>query len=234
MSALEKQKPINDWESHIKKFGEIMTEIGTKRFDEIYIENTENGKVGAEIGKAREVTIKSLLKKCLGIKNDVEITDPSLKGVDTIINGECISIKSPMTSWEKKGLPESCTVKWRVHDFEKFKKDFKIDSHLLYVGFWRTKYSGPSIYFIPKHVQQEILEEVGRDKYLKKPNNSNTVFIPRRIMDKLVKHQETLKYSLSWEGIDMSECQNGAIEKETKILNKMLKEKGLGDKYNLS
>ena len=107
MSALEKQKHVNDWESHIKKSGEIMTEIGTKRFEEIYIENTENGKVGAEIGKAREVTIKSLLKKCLGIENDFENTNPGLKGVDTIINGERISIKSPMTSWEKKGLPES-------------------------------------------------------------------------------------------------------------------------------
>lgn len=234
MSTLEKQKHVTVWESHIEKFGEIMTEIGTKRFEEIYIENTENGKVGAEIGKAREVTIKSLLKKCLGIENVVENTDPGLKGVDTIINGESISIKSPMTSWKKKGMPESCTVKWRVHDFEKFKKDFTIDSHLLYVGFWKTKYSGPSIYFIPKHVQQEILEEVGKDEYLNIPEKGITVFIPRQIMDKLTTHPETLKYSLSWEGIDMSECENGAIEKETKILNKMLKEKGLGDKYNLS
>lgn len=233
MSALEKQKHVNDWSSHIKKFGEIMTDIGTKRFKEIYIENTENGKVGAEIGKAREVTIKSLLQICLGTENNFEKTNPGLERVDIIINGERISIKSPMTSWKKKGLPESCTVKWRVDDFKKFKKDFTIDTHLLYVGFWQTEYSGPSIYFIPKHVQQEILEEVGRDKYLKKPNNSITVFIPRRIMDKLVKHQETLKYSLSWEGIDMSECENGAIEKETKILNKMLNEKGLGNKYNL-
>lgn len=233
MSTLEKQKHVTVWDSHIKKFGEIMTEIGTKRFDEIYIENTENGKVGAEIGKAREVTIKSLLKLCLGIENDVKNTDPGLKGVDTIINGESISIKSPMTSWKKKGMPESCTVKWRVKHFEEFKKDFTIDSHLLYVGFWKTKYSGPSIYFIPKHVQQEILEEVGKDEYLNIPEKGITVFIPRQIMDKLTTHPETLKYSLSWEGIDMSECQNGAIEKETKILNKTLKEKGLGYKYNL-
>lgn len=233
MSALEKQKPINDWESHIKKFGEIMVEVGVKRFGDIFIEKTENGKVGAEIGKAREVTIKSLLKKCLGIKNDVENTDPGLKGVDTIINGERISIKSPMTSWEKKGLPESCTVKWREKDFENFKKNFTIDTHLLYVGFWKTEYSGSSIYFIPKHVQLEILEEVGPDQYLNVQKNGTTVFIPQRIMDKLVKHPETLKYSLSWENIDMSKCQNGAIEKETKILGEMLKEGGLGTKYNL-
>ncbi len=87
MSALEKQKPINDWESHIKKFGEIMTEIGTKRFDEIYIENTENGKVGAEIGKAREVTIKSLLKTIFK-SYKIEIT-----GQGTSFNGVWVTVR---------------------------------------------------------------------------------------------------------------------------------------------
>ena len=234
MSTLKKQKPINDWESHIEKFGKNMEAVGVKRFRDIYIEKTENGKVGAEIGKDREVTIKSLLKLSLGCENNyVEITDPNLKGLDTIINGEPISIKSPMADWKKKGMPMQCTVKWREHNFENIKENFTIDNHLLYVGFWKTEYSGPSIYFIPKHVQLEIIEEVGIDKYLNIKPNGTTVFIPRRIMDKLVKHPETLIYSLSWENIDMSKCQNGAIEKEMKILGEMLKEKGLGTKYNL-
>lgn len=167
-----------------------------KLFQLAEIDNSRDGKLGMEVGSARERIIIAMLIYTFGQENintNIPITE---KETDVIIFDEPISIKT-FTNKRVVGVK----LIWSV-DAEKalyFKTSYVPECDILLVHInWNAK---GALYLIPKEAQLEVLNSMGRDKYFKLPvagTNSRGVEITNIAINKLVINSLSKKIEIDW------------------------------------
>ena len=167
-----------------------------KLFQLAEIDNSRDGKLGMEVGSARERIIIAMLIYTFGQENintNIPITE---KETDVIIFDEPISIKT-FTNKRVVGVK----LIWSV-DAEKalyFKTSYVPECDILLVHInWNAK---GALYLIPKEAQLEVLNSMGRDKYFKLPvvgTNSRGVEITNIAINELVINSLSKKIEINW------------------------------------
>lgn len=160
------------------------------------IDNSRDGKLGMEIGSARERIVIALLIYKFGeenIKTDIAITESE---IDVIVFDEPISIKT-VTNKKVVGVKLIWTV-----DAQKaleFIDNYSPECDILFVHInWGGK---GAMYLLSKEGQQEILAKYGREFYFKLPKqgtNTRGVEITNEAINKLVEHPTTKKVEIDW------------------------------------
>jgi len=133
------------------------------------LESSRNGKIGMEIGSVRERILIALLMYKFGI----DIVDPNVPitapEVDVIVENTPLSIKTMTTNSERWN---SIKLIWTV-DAKKaaeFKKNYIPSCDMLVAKIcWNGK--GKLLLFSKKS-QCEILDRIGRDRYIKLPKEN--------------------------------------------------------------
>lgn len=160
------------------------------------IDNSRDGKLGMEIGSARERIVIALLIYKFGEKNvktDIAITESE---IDVIVFDEPISIKT-VTNKNVVGVKLIWTV-----DAQKalaFINNYSPECDMLFVHInWGGK---GAMYLLSKEGQKEILKKYGKAFYFKLPKagtNPRGVEITNEAINKLVEHSSTKKIEIDW------------------------------------
>lgn len=175
----------------INKVQEKMPEF----FQLAEMESSRAGKLGMEVGSARERIIIGLLIYKFGEENvqtDIPITKSE---IDAIVFNDLISIKT--ISGNLSGIKLIWTVdRKKVLEFQ---KNYIPDSDLLLVNInWGSK---SNFYYFPKECQLRIFNKLGPKKYLKLPKegtNPRGVEITKEAIELLVKDTESMKIEINW------------------------------------
>lgn len=164
------------------------------------IDNSRDGKLGMEIGSARERILIALLIYKFGetnVKTDIAITQSE---TDVIVFDEPISIKT-VTNKNIVGVKLIWTV-----DAQKaleFIDKYSPECDILFAHInWDNE---GALYLLSKESQKEILEEFGKEFYFKLPKagtNPRGVEISNKAINKLVEHPTTRKISIDWKRDD--------------------------------
>jgi hypothetical protein len=161
------------------------------------VDNSRDGKLGMEIGSARERIVIALLIYKFGednIKTDIGITEAE---TDVIVFNEPISIKTA-TGKKISGIK----LVWTV-DSQKaldFSKKYNPSCGIILVQInWNNK---GYLYFFPKDAQEEVLNRIGRDVYIKLPKqgtNPRGVEMSGVAISELSKHKDAKVIEIDWE-----------------------------------
>ena len=152
-------------------------------------ENSRNGKLGMEIGSARERILIAMLMSKYG-KDAVDIDLPiTYKEVDVLVNGLPISIKT-ITSSTLNGVKLIWTVdaKKAIEFVNNYKPECGI--MLTQINWGSTGY----LYYFTTKSQAEVLSRLGKDKYFKLPKagtNPRGVEISKEALNLLVSREDT-------------------------------------------
>ena len=171
------------------------------------LESSRNGKIGMEIGSVRERILIALLMYKFGIdivNSDIPITAPE---VDVIVNDNPLSIKTMTTNSERWS---SIKLIWTV-DAKKaleFKNTYMPSCDML-VAKIRWNGEGKLLLF-SKESQQQVLNDIGRDRYIKLPKentNARGVEITAEALSILETHKDTrcININFTREKIDYRE-----------------------------
>lgn len=160
------------------------------------IDNSRDGKLGMEVGSARERIVIALLIYKFGEKNvktNIPITE---KETDVIVFDKPISIK---TVTNKKVI--GVKLIWTV-DAQKaleFIKNYSPECDMLFAHInWEGK---GGIYLLSKKAQKEVLQKLGKKSYFKLPKkgtNPRGVEITSQAINKLVEYSATKKIEIDW------------------------------------
>ena len=178
-------------EKIIKKVKEKMPDF----FQLAEIESSRAGKLGMEVGSARERIILALLIYKFGEENvqtDLPITKSE---IDAVLFNNPVSIKT--ISGNLAGVKLIWTVD-RKKVLE-FRKNYKPNSDLLLVN---INWSGiSSFYYFPKESQIRIFKKLGSRQYLKLPKqgtNPRGVEITKKAVELLSQDKETMSIDINW------------------------------------
>jgi len=178
---------------------EIIQKIKSKLpylFQLAEIDNSRDGKLGMEVGSARERIVIAMLIYNYGeenVKTDIRITE---KETDVIVFDKPISIKT-FTNKKIVGVK----LIWTVDALKalEFQKNYNPDCDILLVHInWGGK---GAMYLLPKEAQQEVLKKLGRKIYFKLPKggtNPRGVEISVEAINKLVQHTNTKMVTIEW------------------------------------
>ena len=179
---------------------EIVTTIQEKLPKLFYTAEIEsrrsNQRLGMEIGIVRERIIISLLMKYLGERNISHDIPIDRHETDVMINNQPISIKT-ITSRRPKGVK----ILW-TSDADKvtsFINKYEATCDLIYVHINWGRIGG--IHFIPKQVQNQLLNNIGKEKYFKIPKlgtSSKGVEISNSSITSLINHKNTSTIEITW------------------------------------
>jgi hypothetical protein len=160
------------------------------------LESSRAGKVGMEVGSAREKIIAALLIYKFGEQNvetEIPITEAE---IDVKLFGNPISIKT-ITGKNPNGVKLIWTV-----DTQKaieFSKRYCPSCDMIFVQInWEN---GGGFYYITKETQIKILETMGHESYVKLPKqgtNPRGVEMSGDAMYKLIHHPDTLRILINW------------------------------------
>ncbi|MBP7251742.1 MAG: ThaI family type II restriction endonuclease [Aliarcobacter sp.] len=160
------------------------------------IDNQRNGKLGMEIGSARERIIIALLIYQFGEENITTNISIGENETDVIVFKEYISIKT-VTNKKIVGFKLIWTV-----DAQKsleFINTYKAKCNMLFIHInWN---GNGGMYLIPKEVQTEILNQHDKEFYFKLPKqgtNPRGVEITNEAINKLTKHSQTKMIKINW------------------------------------
>lgn len=160
------------------------------------IDNSRDGKLGMEIGSARERIVIALLIYKFGEKNVKTNISIIEKETDVIVFDKPISIKT-VTSKKVIGVKLIWTVD--AGKALEFIKNYSPECDMILVHInWENK---GGMYFISKESQKEILRKLGKKAYFKLPKkgtNPRGVEITNQAINKLVKHSSTRKVEIDW------------------------------------
>jgi hypothetical protein len=191
MSKEEIKKIFND-KKIIKKIQEKLPYL----FQLAEIDNSRDGKLGMEIGSARERILIAMLIYNYGednVKTDIPITE---KETDVILFDEPISIKT-LTNKKLIGVKLIWTVD--AEKAKEFIKDYVPEADMLLVQLnWNSK---GAMYLLTKDGQKEVLNKLGRNNYFKLPKagtNPRGVEISNEAINLLAKHKTSLKIDIDW------------------------------------
>lgn len=178
--------------SIVKKIQEKLSTLF--QLAEIY--NQRDGKLGMEIGSARERIIIALLIYQFGEENVITNIPIAENETDVIVFKESISIKT-VTNKKIVGVKLIWTV-----DAQKaleFINTYKAECDMLFVHINCNGDGG--IYLIPKEVQTEILNQYGKEFYFKLPKqgtNPRSIEITNEAINKLTEHSKAKMIKINW------------------------------------
>ncbi len=166
------------------------------------LESSRAGKIGMEVGSAREKVITAFLIYKYGeenVESDVPITEPEIdvKLFDQPISIKTISGKEPM----------GVKLIWTV-DAEKakyFMDNWHPRYDLLFVHVnW---FAEGGLYFIPYEVQNAVFNRIGRHEYIELPKqgtNPGGVEISNKALREVINSEGTRSVKINWikESID--------------------------------
>jgi hypothetical protein len=165
------------------------------------IDNSRDGKLGMEVGSARERIIIALLIHKFGtdeVKTDIPITKSE---TDVIVFDKPLSIKTG-TGKKLNGVK----LIWTVDPAKalQFSKTYNpsCDIILVQINWDDIGY----FYLLPKEVQEEVLKSLGRKKYIKLPKqgtNPRGVELSSEALDQLTKHPKTKRIEILWKREDV-------------------------------
>ncbi|TAD98063.1 MAG: type II restriction endonuclease subunit R [Bacteroidetes bacterium] len=167
-----------------------------KLFQVAELETTRGGKVGMEVGSLRERVLVALLIHQFGeenVKTDIPITAAE---ADVFVFDKAFSIKTLSNSLS--GLKLIWTVD--AQSAFKFSQEYEPSCDMIFVHINWSKHGG--LYCIPKKVQLEIFNKIGRNEYIKLPKegtNPRGVEMQGKALKSLVTHTDTLKIDIHWE-----------------------------------
>ncbi len=160
------------------------------------IDNQRDGKLGMEMGSARERIIIALLIYQFSEENVITNIPITENETDVIVFKEPISIKT-VTNKKIVGVKLIWTV-----DAQKaleFINKYKAECDMLFV---HINWNGDGgMYLIPKEVQTEILNQYGKEFYFKLPKqgtNPRGVEITNQAINKLTEHSQTKMIKINW------------------------------------
>jgi hypothetical protein len=160
------------------------------------IDNSRDGKLGMEIGSARERIVIALLIYRFGedgVKTDIAITESE---IDVIIFDEPVSIKT-VTNKKIVGVKLIWTV-----DAQKsidFINNYSPECDIIFVHInWGGK---GGMYLLSKEAQKEVLLKYGKEFYFKLPKagtNPRGVEITNQAINEIISHTTTKKIEVDW------------------------------------
>ena len=160
-------------------------------------EASRGGKLGMEIGSVRERVLISLLRVYFGKENISDKISITKKEVDAQVYQQKISIKTK-TGISLNGIKATWTVDQDQADI--FVKSFRPSMGILFVQIvWNEEKGG--FFFIPKNVQDEIFDNLGRDNYFKIPKrktNPRGVEYTKTAIENMLNHKNTRKIKIKW------------------------------------
>jgi hypothetical protein len=184
----------------IFKDGAIISKIKNRLpylFQLAELESNRAGKVGMEVGSVREKIIVALLIYKFGEEQVISGIPITKSEVDAIVCGQPVSIKT-ITG---KNL-SNVKVVWTVDASSA--RDFiasytpKCDILLVQIN-WENK---GYLYHIPLKVQEETLNHLGREKYLKPPKertNPRGVEFTREALLNMTSNRQTSHIEITWQ-----------------------------------
>ena len=159
------------------------------------MESSRAGKLGMEVGSARERIIIALLIYKFGeenIKTDIPITESDL---DVILFNNPISIKTI------SGGLTGVKLVWTVDPQKalEFSKNYQPKSDLLLVNInWGDT---SAFYYFPKESQIRVFKKIGAKKYLKLPKrgtNPRGVEITQKALKLLTMDKDMMSIDVNW------------------------------------
>jgi len=173
-----------------------------KLFQLAELESSRAGKIGMEVGTVREKIIVSLFIYKFGEEN-VQTEIPTTQAeIDVKVFNNSISIKI-ITGKNLGGVKLIWTVD-RVKAME-FLNNYHPSCDIVLVQInWNN---GGDFFYIPREIQEEIFNKLGREKYIKLPvegTNPRGVEMSAEGLNNLAIHEKTLKIPIDWtkENID--------------------------------
>lgn len=163
------------------------------------LESSRAGKIGMEVGSARERIITALLIYKFGetsVETEIPITEPE---VDTKVFGEPVSIKT-ITGKSFGGVKLIWTVD--AQKAKEFQESYypRCDILLAQIN-WDN---GGGFYCVPLDVQKKIFTAMGKQNYISLPKpgtNPRGVEITKGALSLLVKDPESKKIEINWQRI---------------------------------
>jgi hypothetical protein len=161
------------------------------------LESSRAGKVGMEVGSARERILIALLIYKFGQENvetDIPITEPE---IDVRVFGNPISIET-VTGRRLGGVKLIWTVD--AEQATRFWQEYipSCDTILVQVNWGDMGW----LFFFPRSIQRETLQHIGRDRYIRLPKagtNPRGVEISAEGLNILADHPQSLKIPIEWE-----------------------------------
>jgi len=165
-------------------------------FELAELESSRAGKVGMEVGSLREKIIIALLIYKFGEKNvetEIPITEPE---VDVKLFGYPISIKT-VTGKNLNGIK----LIWTVDPLKakEFSKKYTPSCDILLIQINWDNIGG--FYYIPVEVQKRVLNEIGRERYIKLPKkgtNPRGVEITKETLNYVLADDSSKKIEIYW------------------------------------
>ena len=161
------------------------------------LESSRAGKIGMEVGSIREKIIIALLIYKFGenkVNTDISIIEPE---VDVELFGKPISIKT-ITGSGLSGVKLIWTVD--AQKAKEFRKDYYPRCDIFLVQIVWNSMGG--FYYIPRKAQERLIEDIGREKYIKLPvpgTNPRGVEITQKALAQLVKDKDTKSIEIHWQ-----------------------------------
>ncbi|MFP5990445.1 ThaI family type II restriction endonuclease [Helicobacter pylori] len=163
-------------------------------FQLVESENSRDGKLGMEIGSARERVIIALMLYYFGKENvqtDLTITQ---KEIDAIVLNKPYSIKTAQTLNGIKLIWTTDALK-----IQEFIESYKPNTDILFVHVCWGKEG--EFYYIPSAIQQGVLTTKSKEFYFKLPKsgtNSRGVGISKLALLECIAHKDTLRIPIFW------------------------------------
>jgi hypothetical protein len=161
------------------------------------LESSRAGRTGMEVGSVRERIIVALLIYKFGelnVETEIPITEPE---IDVKLFGEPISIKT-ITGKSFSGVKLIWTVDTQMAT--KFCESYYPHCDILLVQINWNNVGG--FYYIPLDVQRNILDKIGREKYIKPPKpgtNPRGVEITKEALTSLVENRNSRSITINWQ-----------------------------------
>lgn len=168
----------------------------SKLFQLAGLESSRAGKVGMEVGSVREKILIALLIYKFG-ENNVETEIPITESeIDVRVFGNPISIKT-ITGKNFSNVKLIWTVDAEQSLLFSQRYQPTCDMILAQINWGNDG----GLYYFPKIIQIEILNDMGRENYIKLPKagtNPRGVELTANALRNLVAHEKTLKIPIKW------------------------------------
>ena len=178
------------------EFQDLIKSKLPKLFEIAEVESTRGGKIGMEVGILRERVLTSFFISKVGEDNVDSDSSATENSKDVQVNGDDISIKT-FTGSGYSGVK----IFW-TSDTESAKRVMdtytpKFDLIVANIN-WGSNKGG--LYYVDKQTQRQVMDSVGRDKFLKISSGSNNrgITYGTDVLKKLPNHENTLKIEIDW------------------------------------
>ena len=161
------------------------------------LESSRAGKIGMEVGSAREKILIALLIYKFGEENvetKIPITEPE---VDVRLFGQPVSIKT-VTGKSFSGVKLIWTVD--AQKAKEFRESYYPHCDMLLAQIAWNSVGG--FYYIPLEIQRAVFQDLGREKYIKLPKpgtNPRGVEITREALLRLVTDERCECINITWQ-----------------------------------